>query len=151
MTKEEIKIICRIYNITNYIINKDGSIDEYLTVDLYQPSFRVEPLTIAENSAIIQGLISLLIKTDHVFISLLESAHFNRDKSKLYEGVAGNLVAFACKLSFQRGFEGYISFEAKTKLIEHYKRTLNARNVGGNLMIIESSAAKTLIDKYFKL
>jgi len=60
-------------------------------------------------------------------------------------------VAFACKLSYERGFEGYISFESKTKLIDHYKRTLSAHHIGGNLMVIESNAAKILIDKYFKL
>jgi hypothetical protein len=38
---------------------------------------------------------------------LIESAPFNKGKNKVYAGVPGNLVAFACKLSFQRGFEGY--------------------------------------------
>ena len=81
----------------------------------------------------------------------LESAPFNLGRNKLYEGVAGgNLVAFACKTSYQHGFEGYISFTAKTKLIEHYKKTLNAILFGGQLMIINSHAADILINKYFK-
>jgi len=50
---------------------------------------------------------------------LIESAPFNIGKTKVYLGIPGNLVAFACKLSFQRGGEGYISFIAKTKLIDH--------------------------------
>ena len=50
---------------------------------------------------------------------LIESAPFNLGKEKIYLGVPGNLVAFACKLSFQRGGEGYVSFLSKTKLIEH--------------------------------
>ena len=52
-------------------------------------------------------------------MNLLESAPFNVGKKKLYEGVSGNLVAFACKLSFQKGFEGYVAFTSKTNLIKH--------------------------------
>ena len=70
-------------------------------------------LTILHNENIIQGLISISIKTDHVFLNLIESAAFNRGESKLYEGVPGNLVAFACRLSFQRGYEGFVAFHAK--------------------------------------
>ncbi len=62
----------------------------------------------------------------------------------------GNLVAFACRLSFQRGFEGNISFISKTQLIDHYIKTLGAFHYGGRLMIIETQAALKLIDKYFK-
>lgn len=83
-------------------------------------------------------------------MDLLESAPFNLGRNKLYEGVAGNLVAFACKVSFQQGFDGYVSFTAKTKLIEHYKKTLNAISFGGQLMVINTIAANILVDKYFK-
>jgi hypothetical protein len=38
------------------------------------------------------------------------SAPCNKGKSKMYSGVPGNLVAFACKVSFQRGHEGNVSF-----------------------------------------
>ena len=55
---------------------------------------------------------------------LVESAGFNKGKDKIYAGVPGNLVAFACRLSFQRGFEGNISFISKTRLIDHYIKTL---------------------------
>jgi len=33
-------------------------------------------------------------------MNLLENAPFNVGQNKLYEGVAGNLVAFACKFPF---------------------------------------------------
>lgn len=64
--------------------------------------------------------------------------------------MAGNLVAFACKISFQKGFEGFVSFMAKTQLIEHYQKTLSAVHIGGQLLIINTMAANILIDKYFK-
>jgi len=110
----------------------------------------VYKLTIVDNSEIIQGLVSLAVKPDHVYMYLLESAPFNIGKNKLYEGVAGNLVAFACKLSFQRGGEGFVSFESKTKLIDHYIQSIGAFHFGGHLMVIDTLAAKRLVDKYFK-
>jgi hypothetical protein len=81
---------------------------------------------------------------------LVESAPFNKGKTKMYAGVPGNLVAFACKLSFQRGHEGCVSFLSKTQLIEHYEKTLGAFHFGGRIMIIETTSALKLIDKYFK-
>jgi hypothetical protein len=69
---------------------------------LKQPQRDVYKLTIVNNQTIIQGLISLEIKSDHVYMHLVESAPFNKGKTKIYAAVPGNLVAFACKLSFQR-------------------------------------------------
>ena len=106
-------------------------------------------LTIINNPSVIQGLISLEVKEDHVYMHLVENAPFNQGKNKMYSGVAGNLVAFACKLSFQRGHEGNIAFISKTQLIEHYVKTLGAIHFGGRLMIIETKAAVKLINRYF--
>jgi hypothetical protein len=110
----------------------------------------IHKLTIVDNPSIVQGLISLTVKLDHVYMFLLESAAFNIGRNKLYEGVPGNLVAFACKLSFQRGGEGFVSFESKTKLIDHYVNTLGAYHFGRHLMVIDTNSAKKLVDKYFK-
>lgn len=43
----------------------------------------VYKLTITNNPHIIQGLLSLTIEPDHVFMNLVESAPFNIGKSKL--------------------------------------------------------------------
>ena len=107
-------------------------------------------LTIVNNSTVIQGLISLTEKQDHVYLHLIESAPFNKGKNKIYAGVPGNLVAFACRLSFHRGYEGFVSFLAKSKLIDHYQQTLQAVHVGGHVMVINTTGALKLIDKYFK-
>lgn len=110
----------------------------------------VYKLTIVNNPEIIQGVLSIRKESDHIFMILLENAPFNVGRNKLYEGVAGNLVAYACKLSFQYGFEGFVAFTAKTKLIDHYETSLGAYHFGGHRMIIESHAAKHLVEKYFK-
>jgi hypothetical protein len=83
-------------------------------------------------------------------MNLIESAPFNLGRNKIYDGVPGNLVAFACKVSFQRGFDGFLSFTAKTKLIEHYEKSLGAYHFGNHLMIIQTNIAQILVDKYFK-
>ncbi len=118
--------------------------------ELLNNSREVYKLTIVNNSDIIQGLISFTIKSDHIYMDLIESAPFNLGRNKIYEGVAGNLIAFACKVSFQRGFDGFISFTAKTKLIEHYEKTLGAYHFGNHLMILETKASSILVEKYFK-
>ncbi len=110
----------------------------------------VYKLTIVNNPDIIQGVISFTVKTDHIYLDLIESAPFNLGSNKIYEGVAGNLVAFACKVSFQRGFDGFCSFTAKSKLIKHYEKTLGAYHFGNHLMILETKASSILVNKYFK-
>lgn len=107
-------------------------------------------LTIVNNTTVVQGLVSLTEKEDHVYLHLIESAPFNKGKDKMYAGVPGNLVAFACKLAFHRGFDGFVSFLAKSRLIDHYQQTLQATHVGGHLMVINTTGALKLIGKYFK-
>lgn len=80
---------------------------------------------------------------------LIESAPFNLGKKKLYEGVPGNMIAYACKKSADLGYDGFVSFTSKTRLIEHYEKTLGAIHVGGHKMIIFPDAALRLISKYF--
>ena len=115
-----------------------------------QPDRDVYKLTIKGNPNVIQGLISITEREDHVYMHLIESAKFNLGHNKMYLGVPGNLIAFVCRTSFHRGFEGYVSFNAKNRLIEHYQKTIGAINVGEQLMVINTDAALRLIDKYFK-
>lgn len=82
-------------------------------------------------------------------MKLIENNSFNQGKNRLYYGVAGNMVAFACKLSFELGFEGYLTFTAKTKLIEHYQKSLNAKRYRGNDMYIDSINSLNLVKKYY--
>lgn len=107
-------------------------------------------LTTVNNPTIIQGLLSIEDKTDHIFMHLIESSKFNKGKAKVYLGVPGNLVAFACKVSVDRGYEGFLAFDAKTALIKYYQQTLHATHFRGLRMFIEPDAASRLISQYFK-
>jgi len=68
-------------------------------------------LTTQNNQKILQGLISVTDKVDHIFMNLIENAKFNKGKNKLYKGVAGNLVALTCKISFEKGYDEIVSFK----------------------------------------
>jgi len=118
--------------------------------ELQIPSREVYKLTIVNNNTIVQGLISLEVQENFVVMHLIENAPFNKGKNKVYLGVAGNMVAFACRLSFQRGGEGYVLFLAKSKLLEHYEINLGAIHIGNYKMIINTKAALVLTNKYFK-
>jgi len=132
-------------------VNKDKGWNFNWKEEFLEIKKEVYKLTIVNNTSIIQGLLSVTIEQDHVFMNLLESAPFNIGKHKIYEGVAGNLVAYACKISFQKGFEGYVAFTAKTKLIGHYEKTLGAYHFKNQRMIIDTQAARILVEKYFKI
>ena len=116
----------------------------------YRTSGReIYKLTVFNNPQIVQGLMSLEAKTDHIYMHLLEAAPFNRGKKKMYLGVPGNLVAYACKVAFERGFAGYVAFDAKTALIRHYQETLFATHFRGTKMYISTPAALRLTKQYF--
>ena len=112
---------------------------------------QVYKLTIKGNPNVIQGLISFSVEIDHLFRHLIESAPYNQGKNKIYIGVPGNLVAFLCKESWDKGHEGFVSFISKTRLIDHYERTLGAIHVGNHKMVIFPKEALQLIKKYFKV
>ena len=111
---------------------------------------KIYKLTIPDNPLIVQGLASISDYKDHFYLHLVESAPFNLGKNKLYEGVPGNLFAFTCKQSKDKGYEGFVSFQSKTKLIDHYEKSLGAIHVGGHKMVIFPDSALKLINKYFK-
>jgi hypothetical protein len=110
----------------------------------------VYKLTTVNNPTIIQGLVSIEDKQDHIFMHLIESARFNKNKNKVYLGVPGNLVAYACKVSVDKGYQGFLAFDAKSVLIKHYEETLHATHFRGLRMFIQTNAALRLISQYFK-
>ncbi len=119
------------------------------SAELKQPDRQVYKLTVRGNIDVIQGLASISDYNDHFYLHLVESAPFNLGKNKLYEGVPGSLFAFTCKMSCDKGYQGFVSFTSKTKLIEHYTKSLGAIHVGGHKMVIFPEEADKLIQKYY--
>lgn len=105
---------------------------------------------VIKGEGVIQGLISIQRQYGYIEMPLIEVAPHNLGRRKKYYGVAGNLVAFACKKSFEMGFEGCLGFTAKTKLIQHYRETLGAELIYRNRMEIAGESARKLVNSYFK-
>jgi len=51
---------------------------------------------------------------------------------------------------FDKGYDGYVAFDSKTVLIEHYKQILRATHLVRQRMFVDSMAADKLISRYFK-
>jgi hypothetical protein len=78
----------------------------------------------------------------------MELSNLNKRGISLYAGVGKCMIAFCCKVSFDLGFEGYITFEAKNRLMPYYTR-YGATKIGGLRMAIATGEAKKLVDLYF--
>lgn len=101
----------------------------------------------------VQGLIAYKhIHSDkYTFVPLVEAAPWNCGHEGEYIGVGAHLFAIACKESWDNGNEGYVMFEAKTDLIEHYKEKLSAIVIDWRIpvkMVLDTKAASILIEKY---
>lgn len=107
----------------------------------------------------VQGLISLINdKKDYaVNIGIVEAAPHNnahnpnnKSGQKEYDGVGGHLFAEAAKQSKNAGYDGFVFFDAKTDLIEHYKEHIGATQIGNSQrMFIDETAAEALLSKYY--
>lgn len=117
--------------------------------ELEDPLREVHALMTKENPSSWHGLVSSEDRNDHLFMHLIESAPFNKGRGKLFAGVMGNLVAFLCKSSFEKGYRGVVSFDAKTRLIEHYQKELGAQLFTHNRMFIDTREARKPVKQYF--
>ncbi len=91
-----------------------------------------------------------------VYVDLIEASPANNPKNKnfkgkkKYSGIGGRLLAEAVKESYEKGYDGFIYFDAKTKLIEYYKKEFGAKQIGTQRMAIFEEEAKKLYEKYFR-
>ena len=115
-----------------------------------KPDTVIYKLTLS-GSREIQGLISAEKRQGFIFMPLIESAPHNRGRDKKFAGVLGNLTAFICKAAFENGCDGIVSFEAKTQLIQHYKKTLGATQIGlTQKMFIDTQQSRKLVSSYYQ-
>jgi hypothetical protein len=97
----------------------------------------------------ILGLLALERRENYVEVTLLESSPQNVGRNKGFRGIAGSLFAFAARLSFELGGEGFIAIDAKNELLDHYRLTYGFERIGrSQRMILSTVAAARLIGKY---
>lgn len=113
-------------------------------------SYEIYKICLKE-SGLILGLMSLdVVKPElRIEIRLLESARENIGRDKVYDRVAGCLIAHACKLSFRYGFGGFVSLVPKTELIPYYRQAYQFFPMGRHLAI-DGGKALSLIEKYLE-
>ena len=97
---------------------------------------------------IIQGLVAFKPSIGVLDCYNMETNLINKKPLLLYDGVGKSMVALCCKISVDLELDGFITFEAKNKLIPYYKR-LGATLITGLRMAIDDKNAKKLIDIYF--
>jgi len=117
--------------------------------EFQKPRREVHALAAKKNPSVWHGLVSATDEPDHLFMHLIESAPFNKGHDKLFDGVMGNLVAFLCMNSFEKGHSGNVVFDSKTRLIEHYEKMLGAQHITHSRLFIGTQAASILVKQYF--
>lgn len=112
-------------------------------------SFVVYKIYLENQPDIIQGLVAFRPQKGFLDCVNMEINEFNKHGIALYSGVGKSMVALCCKVSIDEGMEGYISFEAKNRLIPYYQR-LGAQRIGNSKrMFIDDTAAQKLVVLYF--
>ena len=109
-------------------------------------------ITLKKSPEEIEGLLMItLINDEMLYMNNVEVAPHNYGRQGKYENVAGCLIAFACKKSFELGkghYLGFLSFDSKTELISLYQEKYGATWAMGQKMFIDPVNGKALIEKY---
>jgi hypothetical protein len=117
-----------------------------------QENFTVYKLMLQGDSNI-QGLICIEPEDGWIEIHLTESAPWNIGSGKQeFTSVGSHLFAIACQESFNLSFDGYAAFYSKSKLVQHYERTLGATlvNIRSRRMVIDTKNANILVRAYLE-
>ena len=105
-----------------------------------------------DKDKIVQGIIQLVFLNGMISMELIEIHPNNRGKYKQFDFVAGCLIAYGCRESFKldNDYEGYLTFESKTVLIDIYREKYGATQTFNNKMYISPKQGIKLISKYLK-
>jgi len=103
----------------------------------------------AKDSDEILGLMSLIDFSVEMWIkiNLLQTSSENVGSGKKYEHIAGCLIAYACKQSFIRGYDGTVALEPKTELVKHYIEKYGMQP-GGKHLFTELANSERLVREY---
>ncbi|MHA4739847.1 N-acetyltransferase [Dyadobacter sp. MSC1_007] len=105
----------------------------------------------ADGSNAVLGLISLDNRPrDYAIeIRLLANSKENIGDGKVYDGIAGCLIAFACREAFKSGYDGFVCLKPKTDLIRHYQEKYGflATNM---YLITEKENSLTITERYYE-
>ncbi len=118
--------------------------------ELSNPHREVYKLLV-EGSNDIQAGISFEYHEGFILVEVIESAPYNRNDTYGLK-VAPTLLAFACKTSFDKGYDGYVAIHIKRgnhKLIKLY-RDLGASPLSNDRLALDTFASSQLINIYYR-
>ena len=109
-------------------------------------------LRIKNKSDQIEGVLQLKQIEGMLIMDLIEIAAHNLGKKKKYDFVAGCLIAFSCResIKLESSYRGFLTFIAKTQLIDLYKTKYGATQALGQRMYIDDIQGKKLISEYLE-
>ncbi|SDG91777.1 hypothetical protein SAMN04487996_12562 [Dyadobacter soli] len=112
--------------------------------------FEVYGLRIDATAEIV-GVVSIERSRDEcaVKVRLIANAKEHMGVGKRLDRIAGSLLAFVCKISFESDFDGFVCLVPKTYLIKVYREKYGFRNTG-TCMFSSTDNSKILIDKYYE-
>lgn len=116
-------------------------------------------LVTEETPNIIEGCLIYKMMDEQPYMAYIEIAPHNKGENQRYDLVAGCLIAFACKLSFQLGkgeYQGWLAFDVQEesqkdeiKLMAVYSKKYKAERISGTTtMVIRPENGEKLIEKY---
>lgn len=112
-------------------------------------------ITLKNSPEEIEGLLMITLMNDEMlYMNNLEVAPHNYGSKGRYENVAGSLIAFACKKSFELGkgpYLGFLSFDSKPQLISLYQEKYAATLAMVQKMYIDPENGKKLMKKYLNI
>ncbi|MDX2072192.1 MAG: hypothetical protein SFV55_27410 [Haliscomenobacter sp.] len=110
--------------------------------------YQIYKLTLNDEEEIL-GLMSLIDVPYElrIHLNLIESAKKHQGREKKLEGIPGCLIAFATRIAFNQGYNGFVSLTPKTRLIDYYVQQYGFSQYGRNLAI-DGEASMNLIKKY---
>ena len=114
-----------------------------------EKEYEVYKIYLVDKDDNILGLMSLIdYPTEYrIHLNLIEIGKSNQGKAKKIDHIAGCLIAFACAEAFVRNYDGFVSLQPKTQLINLYQDKYGFRQYG-RLLAVEQISSKALIKKY---
>lgn len=114
-----------------------------------EKAFEVYQLYLKDDESQILGLLSVKDYPEElrIHLNLIEVIKSQVGKAKTLDNIAGCLIAYTCALPFKRGYDGFVSLQPKTRLINIYQDKYGFRQYG-RLLAVEYESSKQLIDKY---
>ena len=133
-------------------LKKDGW--QFNWRELYRDKEAMFYKVVLSNDTKVLGIVMVsMLSNEILFMNDIETEPQSVGSEGRYQNIAGSLIAYACRLSFEKGkgnYIGFLVFDSKTKLFNLYKNRYGATPTMGQRMCIEPAQGKKLITEYLK-